>query len=332
MAQTAAVKQSKANARAQKQLGHNTWRKAFMQHYWLYIMMLPALLYMIIFNYLPMTGLYMAFTDFSPFNGDTILESVFGSPFAGLKYFKKLFTGPDFWTLFRNTLSISLANLFFAFPAPIILALMINELYSKRKSKVYQTMMFFPHFLSWVVVSYFVFAFLNVNYGLLNKLVIALGGTRHQWYAEAQYWPLFFVLLKIWKGTGYSMVVYLASITGIDGSLYEAAMLDGATKWQQAKFITLPMLKTVIVMMFILSVGGIFASDFGLFYQVTQGVPNSLYKVASTFDTYVYSALQSNASIGKTAAVSTFQSVACCITILTANFIVSKIDSDSAVF
>ena len=193
-------------------------------------------------------------------------------------------------------------------------------------------MMFFPHFLSWVVVSYFVFAFLNVNYGLLNKLVIALGGTRHQWYAEAQYWPLFFVLLKIWKGTGYSMVVYLASITGIDGSLYEAAMLDGATKWQQAKFITLPMLKTVIVMMFILSVGGIFASDFGLFYQVTQGVPNSLYKVASTFDTYVYSALQSNASIGKTAAVSTFQSVACCITILTANFIVSKIDSDSAVF
>ena len=110
MAQTAAVKQSKANARAQKQLGHNTWRKAFMQHYWLYIMMLPALLYMIIFNYLPMTGLYMAFTDFSPFNGDTILESVFGSPFAGLKYFKKLFTGPDFWTLFRNTLSISLAN------------------------------------------------------------------------------------------------------------------------------------------------------------------------------------------------------------------------------
>ena len=128
------------------------------------------------------------------------------------------------------------------------------------------------------------------------------------------------------------MVVYLASITGIDASLYEAAMLDGASKWQQARYITLPMLKTVIVMMFILSVGGIFASDFGLFYQVTQGVPNSLYRVASTFDTYVYVALQSNTPIGKTAAASTFQSVACCITILLANFIVSKIDSDSAVF
>ena len=140
------------------------------------------------------------------------------------------------------------------------------------------------------------------------------------------------MILKIWKGTGYSMVVYLASITGIDGSLYEAAMLDGATKWQQAKFITLPMLKTVIVMMFILAVGGIFSSDFGLFYQVTQGVPRSLRDVASTFDTYVYSALQGNTPIGKTAAASMFQSVACCITILLANFIVSKVDSDSAVF
>ena len=140
------------------------------------------------------------------------------------------------------------------------------------------------------------------------------------------------MVLKTWKGTGYGMVVYLASITGIDTSLYEAAMLDGASKWQQAKYITLPLLKTVIVMMFILSVGGIFASDFGLFYQVTQGVPNSLNKVASTFDTYIYSALQGNAPIGKTAAASTFQSVACCITILLANFIVSKIDSDSAVF
>ena len=153
MAQTAAVKQSKANARAQKQLGHNTWRKAFMQHYWLYIMMLPALLYMIIFNYLPMTGLYMAFTDFSPFNGDTILESVFGSPFVGLKYFKKLFTGPDFWTLFRNTLSISLANLFFAFPAPIILALILNELRCKWFKRTAQTLVYIPHFVSIVIVA-----------------------------------------------------------------------------------------------------------------------------------------------------------------------------------
>ena len=291
----------------------------------------PTFIWYILFCYLPMF-IIIAFKNYRIFPRKSFLYNLLHSDFVGFKNFKFFFNNKSFTMLLRNTLLYNIVFIILGIVIPVALALMINELYSKRKSKVYQTMMFFPHFLSWVVVSYFVFAFLNVNYGLLNKLVIALGGTRHQWYAEAQYWPLFFVLLKIWKGTGYSMVVYLASITGIDGSLYEAAMLDGATKWQQAKFITLPMLKTVIVMMFILSVGGIFASDFGLFYQVTQGVPNSLYKVASTFDTYVYSALQSNASIGKTAAVSTFQSVACCITILTANFIVSKIDSDSAVF
>ena len=303
-----------------------------LEHWQLYLMALPALAYILLFVYKPMYGIIIAFKNYKIFPRKSFLYNLLHSDFVGFKNFKFFFNNKSFTMLLRNTLLYNIVFIILGIVIPVALALMINELYSKRKSKVYQTMMFFPHFLSWVVVSYFVFAFLNVNYGLLNKLVIALGGTRHQWYAEAQYWPLFFVLLKIWKGTGYSMVVYLASITGIDGSLYEAAMLDGATKWQQAKFITLPMLKTVIVMMFILSVGGIFASDFGLFYQVTQGVPNSLYKVASTFDTYVYSALQSNASIGKTAAVSTFQSVACCITILTANFIVSKIDSDSAVF
>ena len=293
---------------------------------------LPTFVWYVLFSYLPMFGILIAFKQYKVVPKKSFLYSLLHSEFVGFKNFSFFIKNKSFMMLLRNTLCYNIVFIILGIVIPVTLALLINELYSKRKSKVYQTMMFFPHFLSWVVVSYFVFAFLNVNYGLLNKLVIALGGTRHQWYAEAQYWPLFFVLLKIWKGTGYSMVVYLASITGIDGSLYEAAMLDGATKWQQAKFITLPMLKTVIVMMFILSVGGIFASDFGLFYQVTQGVPNSLYKVASTFDTYVYSALQSNASIGKTAAVSTFQSVACCITILTANFIVSKIDSDSAVF
>ena len=176
MAQTTAVKQSKANARAQKQLGHNTWRKAFMQHYWLYIMMLPALLYMIIFNYLPMTGLYMAFTDFSPFNGDTILECVFGSPFAGLKYFKKLFTGPDFWTLFRNTLSISLANLFFAFPAPIILALILNELRCKWFKRTAQTLVYIPHFVSIVIVAALTFQMFSTTDGAIYHMLTQIFG------------------------------------------------------------------------------------------------------------------------------------------------------------
>ena len=282
--------------------------------------------YFVIFKYIPMYGVTLAFKDFR------LKLGILRSPWAGLKHFRLLFSTPSFFEVLRNTVSISLLRIVFGFPAPILLALLLNELRDGPFKKTVQTVSYLPHFLSWVVVSYFVFAFLNTDYGMLNRIVVFCGGEPHRWYSEATYWPLFFVILKIWKGTGYGMVVYLASITGIDGSLYEAAMLDGASKWQQAKYITLPMLKTVIVMMFILSVGGIFASDFGLFYQVTQGVPNSLYKVASTFDTYVYAALQGNAPIGKTAAASTFQSVACCITILLANFIVSKIDEDSAVF
>ena len=292
----------------------------------------PTFVWYALFCYLPMFGIIIAFKNYRLFRGQSFLGNLLLSDWVGFENFKYFINNRSFTMLLRNTLGYNIVFITLGIVIPVTLALMINELHSKRKSKVYQTMMFFPHFLSWVVVSYFVFAFLNVNYGLLNKMVIALGGNRHQWYAEPQYWPLFFIILKVWKGTGYSMVVYLASITGIDGSLYEAAMLDGATKWQQAKYITLPMLKTVIVMMFILSVGGIFASDFGLFYQVTQGVPRSLRDVASTFDTYVYSALQGSTPIGKTAAASMFQSVACCITILLANFIVSKVDSDSAVF
>ena len=291
---------------------------------------LPALVWYSLFSYLPMFGLLIAFKQYKIFPRQTFLYNLLHSDFVGLKNFKFFVTNNSFLMLLRNTLVYNIVFIILGIVIPVALAIMINELYSKRAGKVYQTMMFFPHFLSWVVVSYFVFAFLNYDYGMLNRIVTSLGGEKHRWYSEATYWPLFFVVLKTWKGTGYGMVVYLASITGIDTSLYEAAMLDGASKWQQAKYITLPLLKTV--MMFILSVGGIFASDFGLFYQVTQGVPNSLNKVASTFDTYIYSALQGNAPIGKTAAASTFQSVACCITILLANFIVSRIDSDSAVF
>ena len=326
------VKQGATTAKPPAAAGKHGRRKWSREDTELGLLGLPALIWYILFCYLPMFGLMIAFIQYEIFPQQSFLYNLLHSEFVGFKNFSFFINNNAFMMLLRNTLLYNIVFIVLGIVIPVTLAIMINELYSKRKSKTYQTLMFFPHFLSWVVVSYFVFAFLNTDYGLLNRIVVFFGGETHRWYSEPAYWPAFFVVLKVWKGTGYGMVVYLASITGIDGSLYEAAMLDGASKWQQAKHITLPMLKTVIVMMFILSVGGIFASDFGLFYQVTQGVPNSLYKVASTFDTYVYAALQGNAPIGKTAAASTFQSVACCITILLANFIVSKIDEDSAVF
>lgn len=214
---------------------------------------------------------------------------------------------------------------------PVTLAIMISLLFSKRKAKVYQTMMFFPHFMSWVVVSYFVYAFLSVDKGMFNNILTGMGKERIQWYMEKNYWPVILIFMQVWKTMGYSMVVYLASITGIDGTLYEAATIDGANKKQQIKYITLPCLKTVVIMMFILNVGRVFYSDFGLFYQVSRGAAGSIFSTTATIDTYVFNALQSSTPIGMTAAVTFFQSVACCITILLANWIVKKIDSDSAI-
>ena len=291
----------------------------------------PTFVWYALFSYLPMFGLMIAFKQYKIFPKQSFLSNLLQSPWVGFDNFKFFIDNNTFGMLLRNTILYNLVFIVLNIVIPVALAMMINELYSKRRSKVYQTMMFFPHFLSWVVMSYFVYAFLSPDKGLANKIVMGLGGEKILWYSSPQYWPFILVFMNLWKGTGYNMVVYLASITGIDQSLYEAAMLDGASKWQQAKYITLPMMKTILVVLFIMNVGKIFYSDFGLFWQVTQGIPNSLHKVASTFDTFVYSALQGSTPIGRTAAASMFQSVCCCATILLANFIVSKVDPDSAI-
>ena len=291
----------------------------------LYLMTLPGLAYLLINNYLPMAGLVIAFKDVD------FRKGLFGSDWIGFKNFEYLFASSDALQITRNTLLYNLVFIVLNIVIPVTLAVLINQLYSKFASKAYQTMMFFPYFMSWVVISYFVYAFLNPDKGLANSLIQAMGGSKVMWYSESKYWPFILTFMQVWKSMGYNMVVYLASITGIDSTLYEAAMLDGATKWQQTRHIPLPSLKPIIVMMFILNVGHIFYSDFGLFWQLTQGIPNSLYNVASTFDTYVFQALQSNVSIGKTAAAGMFQAVCCCVTVLVANFIVSKIDEESAI-
>lgn len=292
---------------------------------------LPAVIWYALFCYLPMFGLIIAFKNFKLTPGKNFLYSLFHSEWAGFDNFKFFLTSNTFTMLLRNTLLYNLIFIVLNIVIPVTLAVLINQLYNKFASKAYQTLMFFPYFMSWVVISYFVYAFLNPDKGLANNLIMALGGSKVMWYSQPKYWPFILTFMQVWKSMGYNMVVYLASITGIDGTLYEAAMLDGATKWQQTRHITLPSLKPIIVMMFILNVGHIFYSDFGLFFQVTQGIPNSLYNAASTFDTYVFQALQSNVSIGKTAAAGMFQAVCCCVTVLIANFIVSKIDEESAI-
>lgn len=292
---------------------------------------LPTFIWFVIFSYFPMFGICIAFKNYKLSAGHGFLYSLFKSDWVGVDNFRYFVTSNAFGMLLRNTILYNLAFIILGIVIPVSLAVIISLIYSKWKSKVYQTMMFFPHFMSWVVVSYFVYAFLSPDKGLANRILSFLGHAAVQWYSNPKYWILILIFMQVWKTMGYSMVIYLAGITGIDGSLYEAAVIDGATKWQQTKYITLPCIKSIVIMMFILNVGKIFYSDFGLFYQVTQGVPNSLYKTVSTFDTYIYNALQSNVAIGKTAAASFFQAIACCITILLANYIVSKLDSENTI-
>ena len=212
------------------------------------------------------------------------------------------------------------------------LAFLLYAIHSRHAVKLYQTCMFIPYYLSWVSVAYIGVILLSYDKGVFNRLRELTGLARINYYYTPERWPLILVLINTWKGLAVSTALYYSALLGIDPAYREAALIEGAKEWQITLHINLPFLVPMLVILHIQAIGGIFNSDFGLFYQVTQGVPNSLYKVASTFDTYVYAALQGNAPIGKTAAASTFQSVACCITILLANFIVSKIDEDSAVF
>ncbi len=291
----------------------------------------PTIIWYILFCYLPMFGVVLAFKDYKIVDGSNFITSLIKSEWVGFDNFKYFFGLRDFPMILRNTVLYNLAFIILDIVLPVGLAMMISNIYSKRKSKVYQTLMFMPHFMSWVVVSYFVYAFLVTDKGLANALIRAFGGTDVNWYFEPDVWPYILVFMHIWKVIGYSMVVYLASITGIDTNLYEAAVLDGASKWQQARYITLPALQPIIVMMFILAVGRIFSSDFGLFYQVTQGAKQPLTPIVATFDVKIYQMLNSQSvTLGKTAAASLFQSVVGCITILTANAIVRKVDRSSA--
>lgn len=295
------------------------------------ILAIPTTVWYVLFCYLPMFGVILAFKDYRIVEGSNFLTSLIKSEWVGFENFQYFFGLRDFPMILRNTVLYNLVFIVLDIVLPVGLAIMISNIYSKTKSKVYQTLMFMPHFMSWVVVAYFVYAFLVTDKGLANSLIRMFGGENVNWYFEPNVWPAILIFMHIWKGIGYSMVVYLASITGIDTSLYEAAVLDGASKWQQAKYITLPALQSIIIMMFILAVGRIFSSDFGLFYQVTQGAKQPLTPVVATFDVKTYQMLMSAAvSLGQTSAASLFQSVIGCITILTANAIVRKVDKASA--
>jgi len=291
----------------------------------LYMMALPGIIYMICNNYLPMFGITIAFKKLS------VAKGFWGSDWVGLSNFKFLFQSNTAFTIIRNTVLYNVVFIILGTVISISVAILLNEVHSKLASRFYQSLILLPFLISWVVVSYLVYALLSSDTGLINSLLKSLGLNTVNWYQEKSYWPVILTICHIWKGVGYSMVIYLSSIVGFSQDYFEAARIDGASKWQQIRRITLPLLKPTVITMFILSVGRIFSSDFGLFYQVPKN-SGALYDVTQTIDVYVYNALMKNSDYGMSSAASVFQSVVGFAMVLAANFIVRRYSEENAIF
>ena len=292
----------------------------------MYVMMLPGLLYLLINNYIPMAGLFIAFksTDFS--------KGIFHSDWAGFDNFKYLFSTSDAWVITRNTLLYNMTFIILGTALGVTVGILLSEVSRKFLSRFYQTVLLLPQLMSIIIVAYIAYAFLSVDTGLINKTILPLFGLEPiSWYMEASYWPFILVFVYLWKGLGYSCIIYLASILGIDKSLYESAEIDGAGKWRQIVSITLPMLKPTIITLVLMSIGTIFHADFGLFYQIPMN-SGALYNTTNVIDTYVYRGLLQMNDTGMASAAGAYQSVVGFMLILLANFIVRKVDKDNALF
>ena len=295
-------------------------------------MVAPGALWLLLLRYLPMGGIILAFKNYKIYPKDpTFLNNLILSKWVGLDNFKFLFTTGDSWVMIRNTLAYNIVFIILGVIIPVAFAVMMSELSKKFVAKTYQTLMFFPYFLSWVVVSYFLNAFIDAQYGLIPMAQRAAGETAVSWYTTPGPWPYIIVFANLWKNVGYSTVLYLAAITGIDQTQYEAAAIDGASKWQQILHVTLPNLRTMIAILFILNVGKIFNADFGLFWNVPMQ-NGALFSVTQVIDTYIYRVLMNTGNIGQSTAAGLLQNIVGFICIIGANAVVKKIDSDSTLF
>ncbi len=290
-----------------------------------YLMALPCVVYLFINNYMPMAGLQIAFRDYKASDG------IWNSRFIGLKNFEYLFTSKEAWIMTRNTIGYNLFWIVLNVVLGIAVALFLNEVRKKSSKKFYQTVILLPYLISMVVVSYLAYAFLSEQTGLINGVLRAFGKEGIAWYQKAGYWPVILTIVYEWKNIGFNTIIFLASLVGIGKEYYEAADLDGASKWKQITRITIPMLLPTIIMVVTLGMGNIFRSDFGLFYQVpkNQGLLN---EATSTIDTFVFRALMQTGDIGMSSAAAFYQSVICFITILVFNGIMRRASRENAMF
>lgn len=290
----------------------------------LYAMMLPGIVWTIIFAYVPMLGLIIAFKNFDYSLG------IIKSKWIGLGNFKFLFNNKDLIQITWNTVFLNLLFLFFTTASSVVLAILFTEIKSKKLKRISQSISILPYFISWAVVSMFLQGFLN-DKGLINQLIVNMGGEKISFYSESQYWPIILIILRIWQGAGFGTVVYIATITGFDSGIFEAARIDGANKFQIIGKITLPLLKSTIILLTLMGIGNIFRGDFGMIYALV-GDNSLLYKTTDVIDTYVYRALRNNPNLGFSTAVSFYQSIVGFVIVFISNKITKKFDPDSALF
>lgn len=300
--------------------------RSSLKRFWpFYVMMLPGTIYLLINSYIPMAGLVIAFKKVNYRDG------ILKSPWVGFKNFEFLFKTNDAWLITRNTLLYNLAFIVLGTLVAIAVAVLLKEIRNNRAKKFYQTVMLTPYLISIIVVSYLVYAFLSTDSGFINHMLERFGKEPVSWYSTAKYWPFILILVNLWKGFGYSSILYYATLAGIDGSLYEAAVIDGAGIWDRIRYISLPGLKSTIITLTLMNVGRIFYSDFGLFYQVPMN-NGPLIDATNTIDTYVYRGLTQLNNVGMSSAAGFYQSVIGFVLVLAANFLVSRIDKENALF
>lgn len=302
----------------------NGIRKELHNNRELYLMCVPGLILLVMFCYIPLAGIWMAFTDYN------VVDGIFGSPFVGLQNFKYFFTSKMGLKVIYNTLFINLWGLVLGLIFPVSIAIFFNEIRGRIFKKITQSMMFFPYFLSWVVVGAIIYGLFASDIGVVNHILQAVGLDTVRWYAEPKYWKGIIIFADVWKWCGYNSIVYMAAMASFDATLYEAAQVDGSNKFQRILHVTLPLLKPTMVILTLMSIGRIFYGDFGMVYGIVGNNP-VLYDEVTIIDTYVYSAMRT-LGFSYTTAIGLFQSLMGLILVTVSNHFAKKINDGEGLF
>lgn len=305
--------------------GRGSKLKHIARNPFLYVMAVPGLLFFLVFSYLPIYGITIAFKDYDFSKGIT------GSKWVGFKNFDYFFTSDDFWTVLRNTLVLNTLFIFFTTVAAVLIALMFNEIRNKYFKRISQSLIFLPYFMSWIVVGMIVQSMFGGEEPMLNTWLQNIGMEPVNWMFESRLWPAILTVIRVWQGAGYLSIIFLAAITGIPEDLYEAARIDGASKLQIMFRITLPLLVPTIMIMTLLAVGKIFNGDFAMIYAII-GDNSLLYPTTDVIDTFVFRSMRQLHDFGMSSAVGLFQSVMGLIFVLIANGVTRKVSKESALF